>query len=291
MKTLKTFSAAALMFAVFSAALLAAPVAYPFRVVDNSGTLVAGATVQIGATALTSGSATSVPSAAGEKVLSTNAAPGSTVSVTLLDYGTGDYAIVSDPATNGELYLPLTVSKTGSTITAGNALIALVASIDPSNISIGTTNTGTLITGQATISGKTNLIATNAADSPAAVTAQAQATSNGAGIASLTSLATTGAGVKLASTEYANIAAMTSTYGFDGPPAGTILTLTITRNGASQPVLTWTADPAATSYKVYRSTDGANYTVIATPAVGTLTYTDTARPAGATVYYHITSAH
>ena len=291
MKTLKTFSAAALMFVVSSAALLASPVAYPFRVVDNSGTLVAGATVQIGATALTSGSATSVPAAAGEKVLSTNAAPVSAVSITLLDYGTGDYALVYDPATSGELYLPLTVSKTSSTITAGNALIALVASIDPSNISIGTTNTGTLITGQATISGKTNLIATNAADSPATVTAQAQATSNGAGIASLTSLATTGAGVKLASTEYANIAAMTSTYGFDGPPAGTILTLTITRNGASQPVLTWTADPAATSYKVYRSTDGANYTVIATPAVGTLTYTDTARPAGATVYYHITSLH
>lgn len=74
-------------------------------------------------------------------------------------------------------------------------------------------------------------------------------------------------------------------------PTGTALALTITQNGSSQPVLTWTADPAATLYKVLRSTDGANYTVIATPAVGTLTYTDTARPAGATVYYHITSSH
>ena len=93
--------------------------------------------------------------------------------------------------------------------------------------------------------------------------------------------------VTLATGEYANIAAQTSTYANDGPPAGTALALTITHNGTNQPVLTWNAAPSGSGYKVFRSTDGATYSVIATPSFGTLTYTDTARPTGATVYYHI----
>ena len=302
MKTLKTLLPLAYVL-LLPLTVFAAPIAYPFRVTDNSGALVAGATVAIGATALTSGSATTVPAAAGEKLLSTNAAPAATVSVTLLDYGTGDYALVYDPAVNGELYVPLTVSKAGSTITGGAALIALVAAADSSTIvGVNTTtlSTNTLATG---INTQTAKIATNAADSPNEVAAQSTTTSTSTAVAALpaanatavwgatTRALTDKANFALVSTEYANIAAQTSTYGFDGPPAGTILTLTITRNSSSQPVLNWVADPAATAYKVMRSVDGVNYTVIATPAVGTLTYTDTARPANATVYYHIISIH
>ena len=160
-------------------------IAYPFRVTDNSGTPVSGATIAIGSTTLATGAATSVPAAAGEKVLTTGAAPSAAVSLTLLDFGTGDYAILSDPAVNGELYLPLMPSKSGSTITGGNALIALVASADPSNAAAAVANTAALITGQAaltagqtTITGKTNLIGTNAGDSANTIAAQGTVSTN-----------------------------------------------------------------------------------------------------------------
>ncbi len=115
---------------------LAAPVAYTFRITDNSGTLVPGATVQVGLTTLTAGSATALPASAGEKILSTGAAPSGSPSVTLLDYGTGDYSLVYDPATQGELYLPLSVSKSGSAITGTSALIALTTPADSSSLLI-----------------------------------------------------------------------------------------------------------------------------------------------------------
>ena len=133
MKTLKTVLPMACMLLLPMAA-LATPIAYPFRVTDNSGVLVAGATVAIGATTLTAGSAATVPAAAGEKLLTTNAAPGSTVSVTLLDYGTGDDAIIYDPAIYGEMYFPVSVSKAGSTITGASALIAVVCALDSSAV-------------------------------------------------------------------------------------------------------------------------------------------------------------
>ena len=70
------------------------------------------------------------------------------------------------------------------------------------------------------------------------------------------------------------------------------LTLTITHNSGNQAVLTWTADSAATGYLVLRSIDGrATYQVIASLPSSTLTYTDTTRPVGGTVYYHVVSTH
>lgn len=74
------------------------------------------------------------------------------------------------------------------------------------------------------------------------------------------------------------------------PTTGTILALTITNLGGSSRKLDWIADPLATSYKVLRSSDGVNYAVIANPAAGTLTYTDTARPGG-NVYYEVAGVH
>ena len=112
----------------------ASPVTYAIRATDNSGALVPGATVAVGTTALTPGAPTSVPVGAGERVLGTGAAPAAAVTVTLLDYGTGDYGLVYDPAATGEMYFPLTVSKAGSTITNGNALIPVVCAADSSTL-------------------------------------------------------------------------------------------------------------------------------------------------------------
>jgi len=112
----------------------ASPVTYAIRATDNSGALVPGATVAVGATVLPPGAPTSVPVGAGERVLGTGAAPAAAVTVTLLDYGTGDYGLVYDPAATGEMYFPLTVSKAGSTITNGNALIPVVCAADSSTL-------------------------------------------------------------------------------------------------------------------------------------------------------------
>ena len=137
----------------------ASPFPYRFRITDNSGVLVAGATVAVGSTTLTAGTAVSVPAAAGEKVAATNAAPAAAQSMTLLDYGTGDYAIVTDAATQGELYIPLTVSKTGSTITGTNALIGITATIDSTNISSTLTSSNNNGTAIATGNGQTTAAA------------------------------------------------------------------------------------------------------------------------------------
>lgn len=67
------------------------------------------------------------------------------------------------------------------------------------------------------------------------------------------------------------------------------MVLTITKP-SGQPILAWTADPLALSYNVLRSTDSVNYTRIANPSAGTLTYTDTSEPGG-TIYYSLTSNH
>jgi len=70
----------------------------------------------------------------------------------------------------------------------------------------------------------------------------------------------------------------------------TILALSVATSGGNA-VLTWTADPLATSYNVLRaSVIGSPYTRIANPSAGTLTYTDTA-PLGGTSYYAVTSNH
>ena len=72
-------------------------------------------------------------------------------------------------------------------------------------------------------------------------------------------------------------------------PASTPLTLFITGTGSTR-TLNWTTDPLATSYKVYRGLTPDTLAAIATVAAGTLTYVDTARPAG-NVYYSIISLH
>ena len=75
--------------------------------------------------------------------------------------------------------------------------------------------------------------------------------------------------------------------------AGTVTYLTpaLTHNTSLQPVLAWPADTTATRYKVMRSTDGINYTVIATLAAAILTYTDAARPIGGTCHYLVETTH
>ncbi|MEO7716348.1 MAG: hypothetical protein ABIY70_09090 [Capsulimonas sp.] len=143
--SLRTFTLALAALALSVQIAAAAVVSYPFRVTDDSGVLVSGATVAIGATTLTSGSATTVPTNAGEKILGTNAAPASTVSITLLDYGTGDYSLLVDPSVTGELYIPLTVSKAATTITNGNALVGAIISQDSALVASSNTRLTTAL--------------------------------------------------------------------------------------------------------------------------------------------------
>ena len=120
-------------------------VAYPFRVINSSGTLVSGATVSIGSTTLSSNTsssspgATAVPDTAGVYLLATALAPTQTIYVTLFDYGTGDYCLYYDPTIYGEMYFPLTVTKTGSTFTSTGGLIPIYAYAEPSNAYVAAT--------------------------------------------------------------------------------------------------------------------------------------------------------
>lgn len=86
------------------------------------------------------------------------------------------------------------------------------------------------------------------------------------------------------------LAAMTG-LGGGGNSAATITSITGT--GTTR-TLTWTADPLATLYEVERASGNAGlntiYTVIGTTPPGTLTFTDTNRPAG-TVHYTIVALH
>lgn len=68
------------------------------------------------------------------------------------------------------------------------------------------------------------------------------------------------------------------------------LAVVLTHNGGGQPVLTWTADSLATAYKVLRSINGADYSVIASLSSSLLTYTDTSEPSG-TVNYSVLAVH
>ena len=106
---------------------------YTFRVIDNSGALVAGATITIGAVTLTANVAANVP---GAKSLATGGSlNGSTgISVTYQDFGNGDYVIIYDPETFGEAYIPVVPSKGGSTITGQNALVGIACTKDSSRI-------------------------------------------------------------------------------------------------------------------------------------------------------------
>lgn len=114
-------------------------IAYPFRVVDNSGVLVSGATITIGAVALTVNVAANVP---GAKNLATGGSlNGSTgISVTYQDFSNGDYVLVYDPESFGEAYVPIVPSKGGSTITGANALIGLCCTKDSSRITTALPN-------------------------------------------------------------------------------------------------------------------------------------------------------
>ena len=77
---------------------------------------------------------------------------------------------------------------------------------------------------------------------------------------------------------------------FGGSAATASLVITITPNGAGKPVLSWTADSLATSYKVLRSTDGVSYTVIASGLTAT-TYTDATTVSGTQYRFAIISLH
>ena len=142
MKTISWASALAVVAAVLVASpLFAASIAYPFRITDNSGSLVAGATVKVGSTTLTSNvvpvssaTTTTVGTTAGEYVLGTGAVPGGSLTVTLIDFGTGDYDLIYDPTSQGEMYFPLAVTKSGSVITGTNGTLALIATKDSSYI-------------------------------------------------------------------------------------------------------------------------------------------------------------
>lgn len=118
-----------LLLALLAIPVMAATVSYPFRVVDNSGNLVSGATVVINGTTLTAGT----PSTVAGKVLGSGATL-SSVSVTYYDFGSGDYVLTYDPAANGEAYFPITVSKSGSAITGANSLVGLVCALDSSKV-------------------------------------------------------------------------------------------------------------------------------------------------------------
>jgi hypothetical protein len=108
-------------------------IAYPFRVADNSGNLVSGATITVGAVTLAAGTPASVPGAKGlASFASLNGSTG--ISVTYYDSGNGDYVIVYDPESFGEAYIPIVPSKAGSTITGANALIAVIATKDSSRV-------------------------------------------------------------------------------------------------------------------------------------------------------------
>ena len=115
-----------------SAVVFASPVTYSFQGVDNTGALVAGAVVTVGATTLTSNTtttlvATSVPASAGEYVIGTRAIPSGAISLTLIDYGQGQYTITYDPALYGELYIPLTITASGHTFTPSIVNVILTA--------------------------------------------------------------------------------------------------------------------------------------------------------------------
>lgn len=135
MNTLRSlFTRLALTFSLVAAALImpattatAANVSYPFSVTDNTGLLVSGATIQVGATVLTAGSAATVS----VKSLGT----GNTVSgvtVKYIDFGDGFYVLVYDPVANGEAHIALSVSKSGSVITGNAATVIINATADSS---------------------------------------------------------------------------------------------------------------------------------------------------------------
>jgi len=63
----------------------------------------------------------------------------------------------------------------------------------------------------------------------------------------------------------------------------------IVQQGNSQVLLSWDITAGATSYPVYRSTDGVSYTLLASPVVNS--YLDTTVTAGTLYYYKIQSSN
>lgn len=61
------------------------------------------------------------------------------------------------------------------------------------------------------------------------------------------------------------------------------------QQGNGQVYLSWNITSGATSYSIQRSTDGVNYTVLATPAANT--YLDTAVTLGSAYYYQVASTN
>lgn len=131
LKCTRLIAIAIFLSVVFTSSLLAAPTAYLFRANDNSGNLVPGATIVIGSTTLIANTSAVVSVK--------NIITGTTVSVSVKyqDLGTGDYSLITDPVIVGsDLYIPITISKVGSTITNSNALVGIIATVDATNSSV-----------------------------------------------------------------------------------------------------------------------------------------------------------
>lgn len=113
-----------------SVSCFATPVTYIIHLSDSSGYPVTGATLSIGGTTLTSGTAASVNGKSLDNTTTVTAA-----SVTYNDYvdGTGDYPITYDPASKGEAHFTLTVSKP-STAFAGGAILGINFAADSSTL-------------------------------------------------------------------------------------------------------------------------------------------------------------
>lgn len=181
MKLSQTFAFSLATF-MLTACAYAVPVTKIFRVTDGSGNPVAGATVAVGGTTLTAGTAAT---ATGKNI--DTAAALSSPSVTYYDYndGTGEYALIYDPAT-APGHFAVTVSKSGVTIS--NPTFAVDFYPDPSNITVGLANTVSLLAGQSTLqTGQTSI----KSDTTTLVARPAQTGDTYA-------LSTSGAGVKIA---------------------------------------------------------------------------------------------
>ena len=132
--TLRTCSLAGLLL-VFAQAVFASALGYPFRLQDDSGNLLPGATITVNGTAVAASTNGAAPTYVAANVLSAfNFGVINGVNVAIYGAGTGDYLLVYDAEANGDAYIALSVSKAGSTITQGNALVSIIATRESGRI-------------------------------------------------------------------------------------------------------------------------------------------------------------
>jgi len=169
---------------------------FRFKIVDDSNAVVPGSTIalntvksfapgSLGTTvAFTTTSAGTVPYTTSGVAPVWNLTVNN-INLSVLDLGNGDYGVAYDPeGANGEILLNFTITKPSGwsgTVTGANASISLVLTKDSSRILNADVASSTLATAAAqgtaatnltAIKAKTDLIATNAADSANAATAQ-----------------------------------------------------------------------------------------------------------------------